>query len=207
MSLSRLKVGVDVPWVTSWTEETLLGVSRCATVGGQLAIGQAQRAGEGRPQYSRNHLVRQRRSVAEMRCPMCGAPTVEGDRWTQTARRTSVGAMRARGVGRLLPAELKDAAVIIDAGAIAPLHLACAERSMLQCPHLSAMDSAEVRPFPTTWLVAPLMVEAKRSGTPLPGLAGPASVAAVSFLQIFGVSGEIDKRWRREARRVHPAKT
>jgi hypothetical protein len=33
---SRLKVGVDVPWVTSWTDEPILGVAPCATVGGQL---------------------------------------------------------------------------------------------------------------------------------------------------------------------------
>lgn len=206
MSPSRLKVGVDVPWVTSWTVEDFLGVAPCPTVRGQLAVGQAQRAGEGRPQYSRNHLVRQRRSVAEMLCPMCGDPTVEDDRWTQTARRTSVGAMRARGVGALLPPDLKDAAVVVDAGAIAPLHLACADRSMQQCPHLIAMASAEIRPFPKAWVVAPLMVEAKRPTPALPGLAGQASIPVVSFLQIFGISGELDKRWRREARRVQVAR-
>ena len=41
---SRLKVGVDVPWVTSWTDEPILGVAPCPTVGGRLAIGQTQRA-------------------------------------------------------------------------------------------------------------------------------------------------------------------
>ena len=117
MSPSRLKPGVDVPWVTSWTDEPFMGVRPCATVSGRLAVCQADRPGAGRPQYSRNHLVRQRRSVVEMRCPMCGAPTSGDDRWTQTARRTSAGALRARGLGGLLPAEIKDAAVLIDAGA------------------------------------------------------------------------------------------
>ena len=200
MSVSRLQVGIDVPWVTSWTEEPFLGVRPCPTVGGRLAVHQAQRAGEGRPQYSRNHLVRQRRSVAEMLCPMCGQPSTEADRWTQTARRTSVGAMRVRGLGELLLRELKDAAVVIDAGAIAPLHLACAERSMRQCPHLSAMASAEIRPFPKTWVVAPLTVEAKPQTPELPGLSGGGSTPVVSFLQLFGVSGELDKRWRRALR-------
>ena len=204
MSVSRLQVGIDVPWVTSWSEEPFLGVRPCPTVGGRLAAHQTQRPGEGRPEYSRNHLVRQRRSVAEMLCPMCGAPTIEGDRWTQTARRTSVGAMRVRGFGQLLLPELKDAAVVIDAGAIAPLHLACAERSMRQCPHLMAMETAEIRPFPKTWVVAPLMIEARRPTPALPGLPGESSVPVVSFLQIFGIPGELDKRWRRELRHLQP---
>ena len=41
---------------------------------------------------------------------------------------------------------------------------------------------------------------------PLPGVADPAVTPVVSFLQIFGISGESDKRWRREARRF-PAPT
>jgi hypothetical protein len=202
MSISRLKVGIDVPWVTSWTSEPLLGVRPCATVGGQLAAWQADRPGEGRPQYSRNHMIRQRRSVAEMLCPMCGEPTPPDDRWTQTARRTSAGAMRARGLGALLPAELKDAAVMVDAGAIAPLHRACAERSLAQCPHLAAMEDAEVRPFPPGRVVAPLLIEAFR---PRADGRGEDPIAAVGFLQIFGITGELDKRWRKDARRLGKA--
>ena len=198
MTFSRLQVGVDVPWVTSWTEEPFLGVRPCATVRGGLAVFQTQRPGAGRPQYSRNHLVRQRRSVAEMLCPMCGEATAADDRWTQTARRTSVGAMRARGLGSLLPRELKDAAVVLDGGAIAPLHKACAERSLRQCPHLAAMPSSEIRPFPIAWLVAPLMVEGRSQAAALPGFNSPPPVPVVSFLQIFGVPGELDPRWRRE---------
>jgi hypothetical protein len=205
MSSSRLKVGVDVPWVTSWTDEEFLGVRPCATVGGRAAVFQAERPEQGRPQYSRNHLVRQRRSVAEMLCPMCGGATVQEDRWTQTARRTTAGAMRSRRLGALLPRELKDTAVVIDAGAIAPLHLACAERSMVQCPHLSGLQGAEIQQFPAHWLVAPLMVEARAPAPPLPGLPVKAAPPVVSFLQIFGLTGELDKRWRREARRLHGA--
>jgi hypothetical protein len=204
MVVSRLRVGVDVPWVTSWTEEPHLGVRPCPSVDGELAVIQAERAGEGRPQYSRNHLVRQRWSVARMLCPMCGDPTAEDDRWTQTASRTSVGAMRVRGLSHLLPAGLKDAAVMIDAGAIAPLHHACAERSLARCPHLSAMADAELKPFPKAWILAPLLVEGRPQGAALlPGV-GPSSVPVVSFLQIFGVTGELDKRWRRTARRPQP---
>ncbi|MDB5447250.1 MAG: hypothetical protein JWQ97_2567 [Phenylobacterium sp.] len=206
MTISRLMVGVDVPWVTSWSDEPLLGVRPCSSIAGGLAVCQAERAGHGRPQYSRNHLVRQRRSVAQMLCPMCGEPTPQEDRWSQTARRTSAGALRARGLGALIPPELKDAAVMIDAGAISPLHRACAERSLAQCPHLSAMPEAEIRPFPKAWLVAPLMVEARPEGAaPLPGVGLPAALPVVSFLQLFGVTGELDKRWRRHLRRSAPA--
>jgi hypothetical protein len=105
--------------------------------------------------------------------------------------------MRRRGLGPLLPAELKDAAVVMDAGAIAPLHLACAERSLAECPHLAATPNAEIRRFPATWTVAPLLVEAR---LPRPGGLGEIPAPAVSFLQIFGITGELDKRWRLERR-------
>ena len=177
----------------------------CSSIAGGLAVCQAERAGHGRPQYSRNHLVRQRRSVAEMLCPMCGEPTPEDDRWSQTARRTSAGALRVRGLAALIPADLKDAEVMIDAGAISPLHRSCAERSLAQCPHLAAVADTEIRPFPKAWLVAPLMVEARPPGATLPGVGAPAAIPVVSFLQLFGLTGELDKRWRRQARRGGPA--
>ena len=199
MTLSRLKVGVDVPWVTSWTDEPHLGVAPCESVGGQMAIMQAQRPGHGRPLYSRNHLVRQRWSVARMLCPMCGEPTAEGDRWSQTGKRTSAGALRARGLDAALPRELKDAQVMLDAGAIAPLHLACAERSLSQCPHLSAMADKELKAFPAAWIAAPLWVEARPQAA-LPGLAAD-PMPVIGFLQIFGVTSDLDKRWRKAARR------
>ncbi len=63
MKPSSLKVGVDVPWVTSWTGEPSLGVGPCPSVGGALAILQAERPGQGKPLYSQNHAVRQRLSV------------------------------------------------------------------------------------------------------------------------------------------------
>ena len=75
---SRLKVGVDVPWVTSWSDEESLGVRPCPSIGGRLAICQAERPGVGRPQYSMNHLRRQRETVGRMLCPMCGQPTAAG---------------------------------------------------------------------------------------------------------------------------------
>ena len=197
---SRLKVGVDVPWVTSWTAEPVLGVAPCQTVGGRLAIGQTERAGYGRPEYSKNHLRRQRASVAGMLCPMCGAPTPEGDRFTQVAKAMPAGLLRARGLGGAAPAEVVDAQILINAGAIAPLHKACVDRSLIHCPHLRSLPDIDVRPFPAQWVVTPLEVEAVVNDAPQLFLAKPALTArrltVVSFLQLCGVTEARDPAWR-----------
>ena len=44
---TRLKIGLDVPWVTSWTEEIQGGVGPCPTVDGQPAALQAWKPGLG----------------------------------------------------------------------------------------------------------------------------------------------------------------
>jgi hypothetical protein len=187
MTTSKLKVGVDVPWVTSWSAEAVVGVSPCPSVDGMLALGQQEKPGQGKPLYSRNHLFRQRLSVRSMLCPMCGEATEPSDRWTQTGRWTTAGAVRAKGLGGWLPADFKDGRPLLDAGAIAPLHRACAERALLHCPHLKGMDDRELKPFPGTWTVVPLMVEAK---PPPSAGALPTSTAVVSFLQLIGVPDE-----------------
>ena len=184
MSESELKVGVDVPWVSSWSSEAMAAVSRCPSVDGMPAVGQQESPGKGEPLYGRNHVFRQRRSVREMLCPMCGEPTQAGDRWTQTARWTTAGDVRAKGLGGWLPADFADDKPLLDAGGIAPLHRACAERSLALCPHLHHMADRELKAFPGAWIVVPLTIEAK------PRIAAgalPKSVAVVSFLQLIGV--------------------
>jgi hypothetical protein len=185
MAKSQLKVGVDVPWVTSWSGERVLGVGPCASIEDQLAVLQFEAPGEGKPQYSMNHYRRQRVTVGGMLCPMCGEPTSPDDRWTQVARRTDAGALRARGFGPALPPGLPDKAVVVDAGAIAPLHAECSRRSLLYCPHLRGHAEVEVRRFPERWVIAPLYVEVKPPAK-APGRA-PASIAAVTFLQLLGL--------------------
>ncbi len=202
MSGSKLKVGVDVPWVTSWSDEEVLGVRPCPSINGRLAVCQAERPGQGRPQYSMNHFRRQRETVRHMLCPMCGEPTPDGDRWTQIAKRTAVGALRAKGLNAAFSADTRDDQVVIDAGSIAPLHEACVRRSLEHCPHLRAHPGVEVMAFPARWIVAPLMVRAAPPASALAILAAPGmqEVAVVTFLQIFGVTEERDKRWRRLTR-------
>lgn len=183
VTATRLKVGVDVPWVTSWTEEALGQVRPCPSVGGRLAIDQQARPGEGRPNYSQNHLVRQRWSVRAMQCPMCGLPTEANDRWTETGRLRSAGDLREKGLSHLLPAQMPDKQRVLDAGAIAPLHKRCVSHSHDRCPHLQAHARERLR-FPARWFVTPLFVEARA-----PSPSQTPAVAAISFLQLWGLPG------------------
>ncbi len=183
--MAALKIGVDVPWVTSWSGEQVLGVAPCPSIDGGLAIGQAMQPGAGEPLWPRNHLFRQRKSVREMLCPMCGKATPDGDRWSQTARWTTAGEVRAKGLGVWLPADMADDRALLDAGAIAPMHRACAERAMAECPHLAALHDHELKAFPGGWIVVPLTIEARPAGAPMNVLQRGAP--AVTFLQLLGV--------------------
>ena len=197
MRLSSLKVGVDVPWVTSWTGEPSLGAGPCPSVGGALAILQADNPGQGKPLYSQNHAVRQRLSVHDMLCPMCGQPTGPSDRWTLVAHPVAAGRLRETGQGDRLPGDLSDDSTLIDAGAIAPLHRACVDRSLRYCPHLKADPHIDVRRFPDRWIVLPLMARAE--APPQLFLARPTparSDAVIGFLQLCGLTGERDAAWR-----------
>jgi len=120
MKPSSLAIGVDVPWVTNWTAEIILGPGPCPSLDGAIAILQTSYPGFGKPEYSKNHAVRQRMTVREMLCPMCGQPTTEGDRVTQVARRIPAGWVRAGGRTPNLPAALPDSAILLDTGSIAP---------------------------------------------------------------------------------------
>lgn len=176
-----LKIGVDVPWVTSWSEEPQTGVSRCPSVDGQLAISQEIKPGVGEPVHTRAHLFRQRRSVGEMLCPMCGEPTHEDDRWSRTAQPTTAGALRARGLSPALPPAMPDAQPLLDCGAVAPMHRACADLGPAERLLPDDKSGRELRRFPKAWIIMPMWVEG-RSSKPQ-----GKSVAVVSFLQLVGV--------------------
>jgi hypothetical protein len=158
---------------------------------------QAERPGVGVPKFGENHFLRQRRSVREMLCPQCGQPTPPDDRWTLTARRVAAGALRAEGSDARVSPAIADAQVVVDTGGLAPMHLACAERARVHCPHL-AEARLDLRRFTERWVVSPLYVE---FDPPEPGhILMAKSVLpppVVAFLQLCGLTGEVDRRWRR----------
>lgn len=196
MRKSRLEVGVDVPWVTSWSEEAVIGVRPCPTVRGRPALVQTDAAGYGRPIYSQNHLVRQRQTMLDMLCPMCGRPTEAGNRWTQVAHRTAAGALRRAGKAMGLSREVEDRRVVVDAGSIAPLHKDCVDRSLAHCPHLKADPNVDVMPFPTRWTLLPLLIEASPLIESAAATPAATAVLVVTFLQLVGITDRIDKDWR-----------
>jgi hypothetical protein len=199
LTISRLKVGVDVPWVTSWSDEEILGVRPCPSVEGRLAICQAERPGVGKPNYSRNHHRRQRESIRGMLCPMCGEPTQAGDRWTQTATLVAAGALRAKGLGGALPPVVPDHQMVLDAGAISPSHRVCAERALEHCPHLRGQPDQTLRPFPQRWTTYPLMIAATPPGHAL-AAQPPAPIPVISFIQLCGVTDAVQRDWRQRMR-------
>lgn len=183
---SRLEVGVDVPWVTSWSAEAILGARPCATVGGRLAIAQQERPGYGKPNYSQNHARRQRQCVCDMLCPMCGRATEPNDRWIQTASLVPAGELRRRGFAAALPASVADRTVIFNAGSITPSHHACATRALEHCPHLRGYSNPTLLAFPERWTTYPLMVGPAATHV----LAITPPPPAILFLQLFGIADE-----------------
>jgi hypothetical protein len=196
---SRLVIGVDVPWVTSWSAEEIGSIGPCPSVGGQVAVLQDERTQYGRPIYSKNHFRRQRESVRKMLCPMCGQPTRRGDRWSQTGKHIPAGVMRARGLSNSIPAWIADKRIILDAGAISPGHLTCMSRSLEQCPHLRELDDRELKPFPDKWHVTPMSLEAvlkpRTQGASVTASA-PQTMLAIGFLQLCGITNRVDRNWR-----------
>lgn len=182
------KIGVDIPWVVSWSEEAPAGAGPCPTVDGQVAALQAWKPGSGKPLNARNHLRRQRDSVRAMLCPMCGEPTPDNDRWSRTGRFVAAGVLRARGLAAALPADLDDDRVLLDCGSIAPLHFRCTPAFERALPP-SLLTDPDLKGFPPSWVVVPLYVEARQ---PVTGKA----IAAVSFLQMVGITNDRDADWQ-----------
>lgn len=104
-----------VPWNAAWTGEGRYEVRPCRWVGGKLALWSPHAPGEGKPVFARPHMVRQRRSIAEMRCTVCGEKTPADDRWWFKLGRVEDG--------YFMTTE-------------APVHRVCAEYALKVCPHL-----------------------------------------------------------------------
>jgi hypothetical protein len=118
--------GALVPWNASWTGEARYEVRPCRYAGGRRAMWAPHAPGVGKPVFAKPHFVRQRRSIMELRCTVCGEETPAGDRWW-----FQLGDFNE---GWFMTAE-------------APVHHACALLALEHCPHLRGRESALER-FP-----------------------------------------------------------
>jgi len=98
----------------------------CRHVGGSLAIWAPHKPGEGRPIFAKPHMVRQRKSIAEMRCTVCGERTEYPDRWWFPRGNWQDGWWMSTE---------------------APVHLACADLARHACPVLRRAGDDPIR-FP-----------------------------------------------------------
>jgi hypothetical protein len=124
------------PWNASWSGEDRYEVRPCRWAQGRPAIWQPHAPGTGRPQFAAPHMVRQRRSVSERRCTVCGEKTAPADRWHFD--------MRTVMSGHLVTTE-------------APVHRACADRAMQLCPVIRSKGLVPT-PFPRGWVVLAAMI-------------------------------------------------
>lgn len=124
-------IGVTVPWNAAWTAEHAYEIRPCRWVGGKLAMWSPHRPGEGKPVFAKPHMVRQRRSIAEMRCTVCGEKTPADDRWW-----FKLGSISE---GYFMTTE-------------APVHLHCALHALKVCPHLRDREQ-DLEPLPSGYTV------------------------------------------------------
>jgi hypothetical protein len=120
-----------VPWNASWTGEEGLEIRQCRFADGRPAVWQRHAPGTGRPIFANPHFVRQRRSIAEMRCTVCGERTPADNRWWFRHGQELDG--------HFLTTE-------------APVHRDCAMRALKVCPHLRGREG-ELEPMPGGYAV------------------------------------------------------
>lgn len=120
-------MNITVPWNAMWSgEDKQFEIRPCRFIHNMPAVWQPHRPGTGRPMFAEPHLVRQRRSIAEMRCTVCGEKTERRDRyWFEHGQHHE---------GWYMTTE-------------APVHLACARHAMKVCPHLKERG-LDPWPFP-----------------------------------------------------------
>lgn len=124
-------IGETVPWAVSWSGEQKYRLTPSPYRPGALQVDQLERPGDGRPVFTINHAVRNRRGLVELLCQVCGRPTEPGDRWIFPRQTGSMITLHdgGRGFGLNIP----------------PLHGDCARKAATLCPHLTRQ---EAEPWP-----------------------------------------------------------
>jgi len=123
----RWIIGLNVPWSVSWSAEDRYEIRNCRWASGMPAVWSPHKPGEGHPIFAKPHMVRQRRSIAEYRCTVCGEKTDQTDRWWF----------------RLGSSDVPGWAFVTTES---PVHRACADLAMKVCPHLRLLKDGPV-PF------------------------------------------------------------
>ena len=126
-------IGQTVPWVAPWTGEADFGLAESVDFPGRTELIQAVQPGEGRPVMDGMHVIRQRQGVTLHLCHVCGRPTPRHDRHLFPVS-----------TGYFTP--MKDGSTRY-ASHLPPVHLACARRAQIACPHLSRTYE-QPEPFP-----------------------------------------------------------
>lgn len=129
-------MNIRVPWNAGWSSEARYEIRPCRWVDGRLALWSPHSPGVGKPIFAKPHMVRQRRSIAEMRCTVCGEITPPNDRWW-----FKLGRMEE---GYLMTTE-------------APVHRACADFALTVCPHLRGRE-ADLERLPVGYVIAKAII-------------------------------------------------
>ncbi|WP_270374929.1 hypothetical protein [Marinicauda sp. Alg238-R41] len=109
-----------VPYTASWTGEERMFVGPCEHAGDRQALCQEQSRGQGRPEFGKPHMVRQREVIARGLCDLCARPL-------KTRTKVSLSHARVRANGAEGPAVMQ----------VEPLlHRECAAESCRYCPSL-----------------------------------------------------------------------
>ena len=127
---------IIAPWNASWSAEDAYEIRPCRYANGFPALWSPHKPGEGKPIFAKPHMVRQRKSIAELRCTVCGERTPKSDRWW-----FKKGDFRE---GYFMTTE-------------APVHHACAVRALALCPHLRG-HGADLERMPSGYSILRSMV-------------------------------------------------
>ncbi|MDE1914722.1 MAG: hypothetical protein KGJ57_17515 [Sphingomonadales bacterium] len=127
---------ISVPWNAAWSAEESYEIRPCRYASGCPALWSPHRPGVGKPIFARPHMVRQRRSIAEWRCTVCGEKTAPNDRWW-----FRLGDFRD---GWFMTTE-------------APVHHACARHALKVCPHLRGREH-DLEPMPGGFYILKSMI-------------------------------------------------
>lgn len=127
---------IKVPWNASWTGEESFEVRPCKYAKGAMSLWQKTAPGVGQPLFAKPHMIRQRKSIAEMRCTVCGEKTEKFKRFY------------FREMGHEITMQGKKYWATTEA----PLHENCIEHAIKLCPQLKK-NGFEPLPFPEDYYV------------------------------------------------------